>query len=78
MIWFQNTNEGATLLSIAVTDRDTGANAQLQYAIGSIDGESCTDDCVSLHFNNNYICALHAQTLHWANRCSAFVNLLVL
>ena len=67
-------------MSIAVTDRDTGANAQLQYAIGSIDGESCTDDCVSLDFNNNinYICAFHAQTLHWANRCSAFVNLLVL
>ena len=35
-------------MSVAVTDRDTGPNAQFQYAINSIDGESCTDDCVSL------------------------------
>lgn len=35
-------------MSVAVTDSDTGANAQLQYAIDSINGESCTDDCVSL------------------------------
>lgn len=39
-----------TIFSVAVTDRDTGANAQLQYVIESIDGASCTDDCVSLFY----------------------------
>lgn len=48
LCFLQNTNEGTTIFNVEVTDRDTGANAQLQYRIQSIDGVPCTDDCVGL------------------------------
>ena len=63
-----------------VTDRDTGANAQLQYTIESIDGIPCADDCVG-YFMCSPVHTLFIINMYSTNmprQCLVYISLLVL